>query len=104
MNRRWLLSLIMLLLMACLTFTVSAQATTSGKVTLGQPLPNQIAAGATVSYDYEVAQLSQVSLQALGANTQPTITVLKDGQAVASQPNAENALTTTLTTTLDAGS
>ena len=103
-NRRWLLTLITTLVMGCLTLTVSAQGTTSGTIVLGQPLPSQLDAGATVSYDYTVAQLSQITLQVLGASAQPTITILRDGSVVASQPNSEKALTINLTTTLDAGS
>ena len=104
-NRRWLLTIITVLALAGLALSASAQATpTGGKITLGQPLPSQLEAGATVSYDYDVAQLSQITLQALGATAQPTITILRDGTVVASQPNAEKALTITLTTTLDAGS
>jgi len=105
MNRRWLLTVIAVLLLGCLTLTVSAQGTTSGKIVLGQPLPSQLEAGGTVSYDYDVAQLSQITLQALGASAQPTITITRsDGTVVASQPNAEKVLTVNLTTTLDAGS
>ena len=102
-NRRWLLMLIVALVLGTLTLSVSAQGVSSGKVVLGQPLPNQIEAGGTLDYDYTVAQLSQVTLQALGATTQPSITILRDGAVVALQPNAENALTVTLSTTLDAG-
>ncbi|MEO8394670.1 MAG: SH3 domain-containing protein [Chloroflexota bacterium] len=102
-NMRWLLILIAIVVLASLTFTVSAQDTISGEIALGQPLPSQLDAGATVSYGYVVNQLSQVTLQALGASAKPTITVLLDGTVVASQPNAENALTVNLTATLDPG-
>ncbi len=103
MNRRWLLTLIAVLIMGCLTFTVSAQDTISGEIALGQPLPSQLDAGATVSYAYGVNQLSQVTLQVLGATAKPTLSVLLDGTVVASQPNAENALTINLTATLAPG-
>ncbi|MEO8397063.1 MAG: hypothetical protein ABI700_28980, partial [Chloroflexota bacterium] len=102
-NRRWLLILIAIVVLASLTFTVSAQDTISGEIALGQPLPSQLDAGATVSYAYVVNQLSQVTLQALGATAKPTLTILLDGTVVASQPNAENALTINLTTMLDPG-
>ena len=103
-NRRWLLTLIIVLVLGCLTLTVSAQGTSSGTIVLGQPLPSQLEAGTTVSYDYQVAQLSQITLQVLGASAQPTVTILRDGAVVAAEPNAEKALTINLTTTLDAGS
>ncbi len=103
-NRRWFLALITALVLGCLTLPISAQGTTSGTIVMGQPLPSQLDAGTTATYDYTVAQLSQITLQALGASAQPTLTILRDGAVVASQPNSEKALTINLTTTLDAGS
>lgn len=98
---RLLLGVLITAAVGCLT--VSAQGS-SGTLIVGQPLPNQIAAGATLRYDYTLAQPSQVTIQALGDTAQPSITLLRSDVVVAAQPNAEGALTVTLTALLAPGS
>ncbi len=99
--KRLLLAVIVTLVAGCLM--VSAQGASSGTLVLGQPLPNQIEAGGILTYDYTVVQPSQVTIQALGDTVQPSISLLRVNTIVATQPNADGALTASLTTLLDPG-
>lgn len=102
-NRRWWI----VLLIAALTWTIAvgaaAQGESDGTLVFGQPLPQQIEAGQILNYDYTLAQPSNVTIQALGDTTQPTIAILRDGVTLAQQPNTEGSLTTALSALLDAG-
>ncbi|MEP7290324.1 MAG: SH3 domain-containing protein [Chloroflexota bacterium] len=100
-HKRSLLALVALVL--CGAFAVSAQS--SGILTLGTPAVSQITtAGQTFSYDYSLSEPRQITLQALGDSAQPTITILRNGEVVAQQPNDTGALTVSLSTLLNAGS
>src|SRR5215217_2283317 len=93
------------LLLCCMTLSTSAQETTLGSLTVGQPLTSQISAETPVlRYDYTVSAASVVGLQAFGETVQPTITVLRDGVIVASDPNPSGLFVAALNPFLSAGS
>jgi uncharacterized protein YraI len=99
-----LVALVAVVLMLCFAVSVGAQAVTLGALTVGQPVIAQINAEAPVArYDYAAEEAQSVSLQAFGETAQPTITLLRDGQVVASEANASGALIVTLDALLSAG-
>ncbi len=102
-NRRWIFALLVASLMLAVAAAAAAQGASDGTLVFGQPLPKQIVAGQILNYDYALAQPSAVTFQALGDTTQPTITVLRDGEIVAQETNAGGALTIGLNALLDAG-
>ncbi len=102
MGKRCLLVLGLAILILGVT-VVSAQ-DTSGTIIMGQPAIGQIqSAGATLSYDYTLADLRQVSLQALSDTAQPTVSISRDGTVVAAAANAVGESTVTLAALLAAG-
>lgn len=103
-KHRWFLALLAFTLVFAIAAGAAAQGESSGILVFGQPLPGQIAAGETLNYDYALTEPRQVTLQALGDTTQPTITILRDGEIAAQQANAEGTPTTSLSILLDAGS
>jgi len=97
--KSWRFLLYMVLALG-MSVAVSAQNPT---LTAGQPASADLIAGSALIFDYPLAQTSQVSLQAISAQVQPVVTVLRNGEAIAVQPNASGALTTTLDALLMAG-
>lgn len=81
-----------------LTVTVSAQNPT---LTARQPVSVDV--DGIIELDYTIAQTSQVSLQAISATVQTSLTVLRNGEAIANQPNPTGALTVTLDVLIPAG-
>jgi hypothetical protein len=76
----------------------------SNELVTGQPaFGNITAAGSTLTYTYSLSDSRAVTLQVIGEVAQPTITVLKAGQPLANQPNAEGSTIVSLTALLDAG-
>ena len=64
--------------------TVQAWQGNGGELVTGQPAFGNIStAGATLTYTYSLSDSRAVTLQVIGEVAQPTITVLKAGQAVA---------------------
>lgn len=97
--KTWGLLLVMLLLTS---FVVSAQ-TSSGTIRVGQPVSADIAANGVLMFEYPVAQTSQISLQAISATAQVSLTVIQNGQTVALLPNSAGEFTVTLEVLLAAG-
>lgn len=84
--------------------TVQAFQGNGGELVTGQPaFGNITTAGSTLTYSYSLSDSRAVTLQVIGEVAQPTITVLKAGQPVANQPNAEGSKIVSLTVLLDAG-
>ncbi|MCC6803743.1 MAG: hypothetical protein IT319_12740 [Anaerolineae bacterium] len=102
-NRRWFVALLLAALVFGIAVGAAAQGDSDGTLVFGQPLPQQIEAGQILNYDYTLAQPSNVTIQALGDTTQPTIAILRDGVTLAQQVNAEGSLTVALSALLDAG-
>ena len=98
-------ALVAVVLMLCFAVSVSAQDVTLGSLTVGQPVIGQISAEAPVArYDYAAEEAQSVTLQAFGETAQPTVSILRDGQVVASKANANGELIVTLEALLSPGS
>lgn len=71
---------------------------------LGEPVSMQIGRpGQALEATYAVAEPSLITLQALGLDVVPQITILRDGETVAGDQNAEGTPLLKLTTVLDVG-
>ncbi len=104
MSKRRLLGLVLAILTLGVT-VVNAQDGSSGTIVMGQPAIGQIqTAGSTLRYDYTVGDLRQVTLQALSDTAQPTVSIVRDGEVVAAEANAQGVSTVTLDALLTAGS
>ncbi len=87
-----------------LGFALPLTAQTEGSLIVGQPSVGTLTeAAAVVTYDYALGQDSVVVIEAFGEETAPALSVLQDGAVVAAQPNAEGALTVSLSAALSAG-
>ena len=99
-----IVALIAVVLMLCLAVSVSAQGVTLGSLTVGQPVISQISAEAPAArYDYAAVEAQSVMLQAFGEAAQPTVRILRDGEVVASESNADGELIVALETLLNPG-
>ena len=92
--------LLSLLLILSVGIAVNAQNDTLSVV---QPVNADLPVAGALTFNYPVAQTSQVSLQAISATVQPILTVIRNGEVIATQPNAAGALTITLDALLTAG-
>ncbi len=102
--RTTILLFILSLLLIVGVVTVHAWQTDGGELITGQPaFGNITTAGSTLTYSFSLGDSRAVTLQVIGEVTQPTITILKSGQSVANQPNAEGSNIVSLTALLDAG-
>jgi len=72
------------------------QNTVGGTLTSSQPASADLPAGGALFFDYALPQTSQVSIQAISAKVQPILTILRNGEVIATQPNTSGALTVTL--------
>src|SRR4051812_11937619 len=85
--------------------TVQAWQTDGGELVTGQASFGTIdSANSKLTYTYTVSDSQAVTVQVIGEVAQPTITILKAGQPVATQANAEGNKEVSLVTVLDAGS
>jgi len=85
--------------------TVHAWQGDGGELVTGQPsFGNITAVGSTLTYSYSLSDSRAVTLQVIGEVAQPTIRILKDGKAVATQANSGGSKIVSLTALLDAGS
>ena len=100
---KWMWLVFSSLLLIVGAVTVHAWQSDGGELITGQPAFGNIAAGSTLTYSYNLSDSRAVTLQVIGEVVQPTITILKAGQPVASQPNAEGSKIISLTALLDAG-
>jgi len=99
-----ILFFILSLLLIVGVVTVQAWQGDGGELTTGQPaFGNITTAGGTLTYTYSLSDSRAVTLQVIGEVAQPTITILKNGQPVANQPNTEGSKIVSLTALLDAG-
>lgn len=98
--RMWLVLLSALLIVGVVTVHARQG---DNELIPGQPAFGNITAGSSVIYTLNLSDSRAVTVQVVGEAVQPTITVMKGGQAVASQPNADGSKTVSLTTLLDAG-
>jgi hypothetical protein len=102
-GNRLLIAFMLMVFMLGLTVTVSAQQELDGTLTIGQASIGFIPAGETLRYEYTLAEPRGVTLQAIGDAMQPTIAILRDGEVIASQPNAAGQLIVSLNAILNAG-
>ncbi len=87
-----------------LGFALPLTAQTEGRLIVGQPsLGTLTDAAAVVTYDYALGQDSVVVIEAFGEEAAPALSVLLNGALVAAQPNAEGAITVSLSAALSAG-
>lgn len=86
-----------------LSLTVFAQNETSGSLTVGQPVISEISTDTPVRYDYSLTEASIVTFQVISESIQPTITIFRGDEVVASEPNEEGKLILTFNTFLTAG-
>ncbi len=70
---------------------------------LGQPALVTLAAGETRAFSYSPAQTASVTMQAIGDVAAPVLTVLRDGEVIATEANSAGAFTITLTAMLHPG-
>ena len=88
------------LILLVLGVTVSAQNDT---LSAAQPVNADLPVDGELTFEYVLGQTSQVSLQAISAKVQPILTILRDGNVIATQPNPSGTLTITLNALLTAG-
>ncbi len=89
-------------LVLAVVLPVSAQS--EGTLVVGQPTVGNLAdPAAVITFDYPLAQDSAVVIEAFGEAAAPTVTILRDGTVVATEPNAAGSLTVALTAVLNAG-
>ncbi|MFQ3565706.1 MAG: SH3 domain-containing protein [Aggregatilineales bacterium] len=100
-SKLWFFALVLASLI--MTGAVAAQDIV-GTLTVNQPVVVALeGAGAPARLGYSLAQDSAVVIQALAEVAQPTLTLLRNGVSVASQPNESASLIITLSTYLTAG-
>src|SRR5690606_1878055 len=88
-----------------LAVSVSAQDSTLGALTVGQPVIAQVSAEAPVArYDYVAAEAQSISVQAFGETVQPTIRILRDGEVIAGAANTAGEVILTLDAVVAPGS
>ncbi len=110
MQRRHSMKFVTIILLigltALLAFSaVSAFQGNAGELISGQPSFGNIpTAGGRINYTYNLGATRTVTLQVIGEVAQPTITILQNGQPVATQPNAAGSNIVSLTALLNAGS
>src|SRR5262245_21436507 len=100
---KWMWFVFLSLLLIVGVITVHARQGDSNELIQGQPAFGDIRPGSTLTYTYNRSESRPVTIQVVGEVVQPTITILKGGQAVASQPNTAGSKTVSLTALLDAG-
>ncbi len=100
---KWIWLVLLSLLLIVSAVSVHAWQGDGGELIIGQPAFGNIAAGTSLTYTYNLSDSRAVTLQVIGEVVQPTITILKAGQPVASQPNVEGSKIVSLTALLDAG-
>lgn len=102
--RRSLITLLSVVALLCLAVTVSAQDGTAGALTVGQPVIAQLSAEApTARFSYIAEEPQQATLQAFGETAQPKISVLRNGEIIASEANATGAVIVNLPVLLSGG-
>ncbi len=100
---KWVWLLLSSLVLIVGVVSVHAWQGDGGELITGQPAFGTIAAGSSLTYTYNLSDSRAVTLQVIGEVVQPTITILKAGQPVASQLNAEGSKIISLSALLDAG-
>jgi uncharacterized protein YraI len=103
-GKRSFVSLLLVVLLFSLSSAASAQEGAAGTLVSGQPSIANLQAGQTQSFSYTLAEARAVTLQALGETAQPTISILANGEVIASAGNPEGDLITSLMAYLNAGS
>lgn len=91
------------LLVLLIGLVANAQPTSSGTLRVGQPTSVELPANGTLTLDYPLGKTSQVSLQAISASAQVSLTILRDGVIQASEPNIGGEFTVTVNALLTAG-
>jgi hypothetical protein len=104
MFRKLILFISLLVLCLLAPFGASAQADLDGTLILSQPLISTLSIpGESRSYAYTLFEPRIITLQLIGDTAQPTVSILRDGAAVAEARNTQGALLVTVSAYLTAG-